>query len=146
MAEKSNASTAQLWYEIKKTNKLSTFVRRNQAIQESFVAYINRICVEKGLVKEHIFQRAEMDPSFGHQIFRGVRRPSREKMLQMAMGFPLTLEETQQMLLLGNKRLLHPRIMRDAALIFALQKKLSFMQIQELMEELQLPLLGEVCE
>ena len=52
----------------------------------------------------------------------------------MALG--LSLKETQRLLAVGGCGALYPRVRRDAAVIFALNQKMSLLQAEELLSSL----------
>ena len=58
----------------------------------AFHVFITALCQSAGLVPEQIIRRAAIDRTYGHQLFNGTRRPSRDKVLQLAFGFGLTVE------------------------------------------------------
>lgn len=117
-----------------------TYIARNKCyfVEKSLPAFLLEKCAEKGVVQEHAVLNAHIDRTYGHQIFRGARNPSRDKLLQLALAIPLTLEETQHMLLLADKRQLHPKIMRDSVIIFCLKKGLPLSDAEEMIDDLSL--------
>ena len=56
---------------------------------ENFCACLNDLCRELGAVPEQVIRRSQIDRSYGHQLFNGTRKPSRDKVLQLAFGFGL---------------------------------------------------------
>ena len=92
---------------------------------------------------ESVILSCGLDRVYGHQIFCGRRNPSREKLLQLAFGLHLTVMETQQLMLVGGKNVLYPRIPRDAAILFCIHRKMDFIEVQCLLSENGFPLLGE---
>jgi hypothetical protein len=52
-------------------------------------------------------------------------------------------EKTQELLDISQKRRLHPKIMRDAVIIYALNRRLSIDDVQLTLQELLLPILGK---
>ena len=64
-------------------------------------------------------------------------------MLRLAFGFGLNVEETQELLRSAKKAPLYPRIKRDAAIIFGLSHQQTIMEIQSVLNDLELSLLGE---
>ena len=48
----------------------------------------------------------------------------------------LSLKETQRLLAVGGCGALYPRVRRDAAVIFALNQKMSLLQAEELLSSL----------
>lgn len=107
-----------------------------------FHVYLNRLCDARGLVPEQVILRAAIHRTYGHQLFNGIRKPSRDKALQLALGLALGVEEAQTLLKMARAAALYPRIERDAAILYALNKRLSVLETQSLLGELGLTLLG----
>ena len=84
-----------------------------------------------------------MDKGYAYQIFRGERAPSRDILLKIAIGLSATLEETKMLLQLGGKSELYPRVKRDAAILFCLEKGYSIIDTQIFLSDRNLPLLKE---
>lgn len=146
MEEKATVTqTDALLEDLFKTASLSHFFERNEAAMgaQSFHEHLNSLCEEKGLVREHVIKRANLDRTYGHQIFRGIREPSRDKLIQLAFGFPLTVEETQKLLRAAGKSPLYPRLKRDAAILFCLNRRESIVEVGLLLHSLGLSPLGE---
>ena len=116
----------------------------SQAFEERSVSeYLRSLCEERGLVSEQVIKKAQIDRTYGHQIFNGTRIPSRDKLIQLAFGFELTLDEAQKLLKIAGKSMLYAKIKRDAVCIFGISHKRSIMEVQYLLTSLGLPLLGE---
>ena len=77
-----------------------------------------------------------MSKSYGYQILRGERVPGRDILLRTALALGLSLKETQRLLAVGGCGALYPRVRRDAAVIFALNQKMSLLQAEELLSSL----------
>ena len=105
--------------------------------------YLRRLCEERDIVPEQVIKRAQIDRTYGHQIFNGTRVPSRDKLIQIAFGFGLTLEETQNLLKSAGKSVLYPKFKRDAAIIFGISHHMDIMEMQYLLTSIEIPLLGE---
>ena len=146
MKNKGTASqTDALLEQLFKTASLSHFFEQNDGVMQtqSFQDYLCNLCEEKGLVREHIIKRANLERTYGHQIFRGIREPSRDKVIQLAFGFPLTVEETQKLLRAAGRSPLYPRLKRDAAILFCLNRGESVVAVQLLLHSMGLSQLGE---
>ncbi len=109
----------------------------------SFPAYITALCRQRQEAPERIIKRANIEKSYGHQIFSGRRNPSRDTVLQLAFGFDMDYEQTQELLKIARKSPLHPRVKRDMVIVFCLQHRYSIVECQIYLEEYGLPLLGE---
>ena len=75
-------------------------------------------------------------------MFNGTRRPSRDKVIQLAFGFGLGVDETQRLLRAADKSLLYPRLKRDAVILYGLQKSLPILAVQENLVKYGLTMLG----
>jgi len=104
--------------------------------------HLSELCRERGLKPVEVIRRAGLDRTYGHQLFSGTRRPSRDKLLQLAFGFSLTVEETQELLKIAQKSPLYPRIVRDAAVMRCLYEGCAIDELQALLSQLGLTLLG----
>ncbi len=108
-----------------------------------FADYITALCRQKEEAAERVIRRADIEKSFGHQLFSGRRSPSRDTVLQLAFGFEMDYEAAQELLKIARKSLLHPRVKRDMVIVFCLQHHLSIVDCQIYLEKYGLPLLGE---
>ena len=137
-------STTRLMKRLFKTTRLHVFMETydDAFVKTTFREYIQKLCSEKNLVSEHIIRKAGIDRTYGHQLFNGHRHPSRDKVIQLAFGFSLNAEETQELLKAAGKSLLYPKIKRDAAILYFLQNSVVFFEAQATLEELGLPLIG----
>lgn len=144
METKSKISTSNLLAKLLKTANIEHFIRANDDIMQlpSFHIYITQKSKEIGLVPERVISRADIESSYGHQIFKGSRMPSRDKVIQLAFGFGFGLEETQTLLKIAQYSPLYPKIKREAVLIFCLEHKRGMIETQALLHELGLELLG----
>ena len=59
---------------------------------------LNRLIAEKGLKKAQVIKSSELSEVYGYQIFSGIRVPERKKLLCLAVGMGLNIEEAQQLL------------------------------------------------
>ena len=138
-------SSTMLLRKLKTTRNIRNFVRKHEAYMETitFDAYIRDLCAHRGALPAHIIAASGIDRVFGHQIFSGVRRPSRDKVLQLAFGFELDYDGVQQLLKVARKSALHPKIKRDAVIIYMINQEMDLEYAQRMLVELSLPRLGE---
>ena len=138
--------TDTLMRRIFKADALDELLRQNapNMQDEPFNACLAALCEQRALVPERVIRRAEIDRSYGHQLFNGTRQPSRDKALQLAFGLGLGVDETQRLLRAAGRSLLYPRLKRDAVLLFALSKQLSVIEVQALLNRCGLTPLGGV--
>mgnify|MGYP001073891055 FL=1 len=120
------------------------FLNENEQlfVTPSFTEYLDALCLERKAVREQIIHRAGIERSFGHQLFRGSRKPSRDNVLRLAFGFGIDVDETQIMLRAARKAPLYPRIKRDAAIICGLSRHYTMIEMQTLLSDMGLTELG----
>ena len=138
--------TDTLMRRIIKADALEDCLRQNEASMEKrdFRAHIHALCRQRNTVPERVIRKSEIERGYGHQLFNGTRRPSRDKVIQLALGFGLSVEETQALLRQAGHSPLYPRLRRDAALIFCLGKGMSVLETQALLDKYGITLLGGV--
>lgn len=137
-------STEILMNELKTTDKIESFVSENaDEIQElSLSEYLRELLVKYGFDKSEVFKRAGMsDTNYGYELFRNDnKKASRDRLIRLCIGFPLSIEETQKVLRYGKVRPLYPRDERDAYILFGLNKKYTLDEINDLLYEHNLEL------
>jgi hypothetical protein len=141
-----NISTTDLLKRLFKTSSLNRFINYCENALDKippFHEYINGLCLEKKVPPEHIIKKADIARTYGHQLFTGVRKPTRDRVIQLAFGFEMDYKQTQYMLFITRKSTLHPKIKRDAIIIYAIKNGYDINAVQSALHELSLPLLGE---
>jgi transcriptional regulator with XRE-family HTH domain len=138
-------TTDMLLNKLSKTESVSRFISRHKdhMSQIPFHIYINQLCDANGIVVERIIEKANISSSYGHQIFNGTRNPSRDKVIQIAFGFEMDYEHAQKLLKAARKNALYAKVERDAVIIYAMKKRLSVVEVQILLDELSMPILGK---
>lgn len=131
----SEKDTIYLQEELRKSESLEKFEKENKAelYAKSVAEYLNELLIKYDGKKPEIGKRANLDEGYMYQIFNGRRNAKRDKLLRLAFGFPLTLDETQRLLRLGGCGELYVRRKRDAYLMFALEKGYDVIQANELL-------------
>lgn len=129
--------TQMLQSELKNAESPEAFVAANQAeLQTKTVAeYLNEMLIKYNLEKCDVNKRADLAGNYFYQVCNGNKSPGRDKIIQIALGFPLTLAETQYLLRLGGHSELYVRNSRDAYLMFAIEKGYGIQRVNELLYE-----------
>ena len=142
--EGNTIKTATLMHRLFKAPDIADFLSANGEVLQlpDFSKYITKLCEEKGLVRERVIKQSQIERTYGHQLFNGRRVPSRDKVIQLAFGFTLNVEETQQLLKIAQKSALYPKIRRDAVILFCISHGLDVLDAQTLLESQRLTLLG----
>ena len=105
--------------------------------------YFEKIFKEKNLKKSTVIKNADLDRTYAYEILRGDKKPSRDKILQLCIGANLSLEETNKALKIGDCGELYPKVLRDSILIFAINKKLDIIKVNDLLYSYNELSLGE---
>lgn len=143
--ENRNIRTSTLFRRLFKAPDLEAFIKNNEDViksPSSFHSYIDQLCVKKGLVPAQVIKQSYIERTYGHQLFNGTRNPSRDKVIQLAFGFGLDVEETQDLLRAAQKSPLYPRIKRDAAILFCISHGKGILDTQLMLNELGVTVLG----
>ncbi|MDO4547057.1 MAG: helix-turn-helix domain-containing protein, partial [Clostridia bacterium] len=127
------------------TANISDFLKKHEVhfVQQDFARCLAAFTEKKGLVREHVIRRADIDRTYGHQIYEGRRRPSRDKVIQLAFGLELDESEVRELLIAAGYMPLYPKISRDAILIFCIVHKKSINDANHLLDREGLSLLGK---
>lgn len=108
----------------------------------SIAEYLDVIIKEKGVSKSQVIKRANLDKNYAYQIFNGNKtNPSRNKILMLAIGMKLTLNETRKLLKIAGLTDLYARSPRDSVIIFCINKGMSLIETNEQLNDFGLDIL-----
>ena len=82
-----------------------------------------------------IINRADIGYTFFYDIINGKKKPSREKLVRLFLAMQFTLEEAQKALKVYYYSELYAKDKRDSMFIYAINHKLSIVQLSELLKE-----------
>ena len=99
---------------------------RQQYTTEDFLKFVETAIEAKGLSKANVINHANLERTYGYQILRGARKPSRDKLIQLAFGLQLNTEEAAKMFKLAGYLPMYPKIQREAAMLFCLNKGYTY--------------------
>lgn len=131
-------TTKELINEIKSTPYIQQFLLKNNSeiYNPQLREHLQMLLKEKRANKIQVIRNGALNENYAYQIFSGLKYPSRDKVIQLAIGFGLNLEETSRLLKIADVGDLYPRGRRDAILIFCIERRLSIMQINDLLFDL----------
>ena len=137
-------TTDELLRELAAAESVSDYLTGNAAsLREiSLADYLQQLLTEKQLTRAEVIRRSELNEIYCYQIFSGLRQPTRDKVLCLAIGFSLNVQETQQLLKSCGLPFLYARLRRDAVILFAVGKGLSVPQTNELLYDSGFETLG----
>ncbi|MBQ8823375.1 MAG: hypothetical protein IJZ82_12090 [Lachnospiraceae bacterium] len=132
-------TTEQLMAELQNTKNIDDFVVKNQGemMDMSLSKYLCLLLEKYQVEKSDVFRRAKMTGSnYGYELFRDdSKKASRDKLIQICLGFPLSIEDAQEVLRYGKVGALYPRDQRDAYVLFALKNGYDVETLNDLLFE-----------
>lgn len=139
-----NKDTSKIVEELGLCPDFNTFYQENKdyMINSTLSELLGQLLASKGLKKAQVIKRAELSEVYGYQIFSGIRVPERSKLLCLAVGMGLNIDETQQLLKCAGYPQLYVKLPFDSVVLFGLCNAMSVVQINELLYEYGLEILG----
>ena len=136
--------TTEIVKELGLSPDFKTFYAENKAymVSENLSELLSQLLLEKNLKKSQVIKASELAEVYGYQIFSGVRVPERKKLLALAVGMRLNIEQAQQLLKCAGYSQLYVKLPFDSIVLYGLCKQLSVLQINELLYEYGLETLG----
>ena len=137
-------STEELTHEITNSTDVEDYLQKNKRhlLTQCLSEYLNMLLSEKELSRADVVRNSLLDRVYVYQIFSGKKAPSRDKLIALAFGLCLSDEETQKLLKLSGNRELYARDERDVLILFALQRKKTIFEVNELLFSHNFPTLG----
>ena len=126
-------TTKEIVHSLCRSDSLRSFLQENASdlSHQSLLEHLEGLLREKHLTKADVINRANLATSSGYHIFAGEKAPSRDKVISLAVGFGLNLDESQQLLKYAGHRELYAREKRDSILIFCLNHHYNIVQVNE---------------
>ena len=121
-----------------------TFYSENKdyMVKENLSELLEKLLQKYNLKKSQIIRAAEMSEVYAYQIFSGLRIPERKKLLGLAVAMELSLDEVQALLKCAGYSTLYVKIPADSIILYGICKKMSVVEINELLFEYNLETLG----
>lgn len=91
----------------------------------SLKAWLNDALTARGVDRSAVIRKSRLNQTFAYQIFAGARRPSRDKLIQLAFGMGFGAEETSELLERGGMSALRCACQRDVVIAFCLERGLD---------------------
>lgn len=128
--------------ELKSEKNIGEFTKEyeNVFMDKPLTEYLEILLQKYNMKKAEVIKKAALATVYGYQIFDGKREPKRDKIIQLAFGFGLTLEETQTLLKCAGHSELYPKVKRDVLFIYAINNRLNKDEVEQLLFQM-----GEIC-
>lgn len=128
-------STDELKNELLKENNIDHFIRKNEdemykvTVQEMLGTLLEKY----GEKQKDIIKRSFIPAGYAYQVFEGRKNASRDKLIRLAMAFPLSVEETNRLIRAGGYNELYVRNKRDVLILYSLENKYGVGETNELL-------------
>lgn len=123
--------TEELLNDLLDSSDLEGYLNDLSSADTSLVSYLQQLLDEKHLKRVQVVRMADLNETFGYQIFTGARHPSRDKVLQICFAMALSLREANRALGYADAGRLDCRSRRDAIIIYCLDKGCSLQKVNE---------------
>ncbi|MBU9728393.1 hypothetical protein [Diplocloster modestus] len=136
-------STQELLDILKSTENINEYiqVQQQELLDLTLPELLEKLMDIQQLSKADVIRASGLDRIYAYQIFSGTKKPSLNKLLALSCGMHLTLDQTQQLLKSAGYPILYARKQWDSVVIFSILKQLTLPQVNDLLYELNLPLI-----
>ncbi|MEG0071589.1 MAG: XRE family transcriptional regulator [Raoultibacter sp.] len=107
------------------------FTEKYRHETHSLSQYLEYLLEKHSLSRVAVVRAAGLNETFGYQIFKGQRKASRNKILQLVFAMHLTLQEGNRLLQAAGVNELYCKNRRDAIIIFCLNREYVLQQVDE---------------
>ena len=122
------------WQVVQQGGRTLQDVLASAALDErSFSTWISEELTRRGLKKNLVVRRSLLNQTFAYQIMAGMRRPSRDKLVQLCFGMRVNEEEASELLERGGVAALRPYDRRDVIVAFCLNRGLEISACDDLL-------------
>ena len=127
--------TDELMDALNQSSSIEEYINNEQdyMIDSTISDYLNQLLNEKSLKKSAVIKNSELNEIYGYQIFSGKRIPSRDRLISIAFGMGLSLDEALALLKYAGFAPLYPKQKRDSLLIWGISHQFSIYQINDLL-------------
>ena len=102
-------------------------------------SYVRTILDRKSMSIADMQKKSGIDRTYIYQIMDGSKNPGRDKIIAIAIACQMTIAECQRALEIAREGILYAKSRRDSLVIYAVNKKLSIMELNALLEEYDFP-------
>ena len=105
---------------------------------KDFSSYIKAVLADKGISIADMQKKSGIDRTYIYQIMDGSKHPGRDKIIAIAIACNMKRTECQRALEIAQEGILYAKSRRDSLIIYAINKKMSIMELNGLLEQYSL--------
>lgn len=136
--------TSEMLSELEKCSNFRDFLNSNKdnITQTDLRNNLEALLKKYGIKKAEAVKASELNEIYAYQIFAGSRKPERSKLLCIAIGMGLPLEEVQKLLRSSGYAPLYVKIPFDCIVAFGIYKGYNLIKINGMLYEYGFDTLG----
>ena len=136
--------TTEMLNELKNCESFTAFYNENtdNILKRELCSCLAELIEKHGIKRSDAIRRAQLSDAYAYQIFSGRRMPERKKLLSLAVGMELELDEVQTLLRSSGYAPLYVKNEFDCIIIFGICKKLTILEINDILFDHGLETLG----
>ena len=137
--------TSEIIEQLQLSADFQSFYQENKEymVDKTLAELLEQLLQQSGISKADAIKNAEMSETYGYHIFSGRRTPERGKVLALAIGMRLNLEQVQQLLKAAGYSALYVKRPFDSVVIYGICNKMTVAQINELLYEYGMETIGQ---
>lgn len=137
--------TAEIVKQLQLSPDFQSFYQENKEymVDKSLAQLLEQLLQQTGISKAKAIKNAEMSEIYAYHIFAGTRIPERGKVLALAIGMGLNLEQVQKLLKAAGYSTLYVKRPFDSVVLYGIIKKMSVAQINDLLYDYGMETLGQ---
>lgn len=110
--------TDEMLEQIVRSRSPEGFLSGDSGVDRDLPGFLQKMLDKRGLRRSEVVRAAHLNETYGYQIFKGQRHPTRDKILALGFALHLDLHEMRQLLNQANLGDLYSKNRRDAIIIF----------------------------
>lgn len=137
--------TAEIVKQLQISPNFQCFYRENKEymVDKTLAQLLEQLLQQTGISKARAIKNAEMSEIYGYHIFAGTRTPERGKVLALAIGMGLELDQIQLLLKTANYATLYVKRPFDSVVLYGIMNRMSVAQINDLLYDYGMETLGQ---
>lgn len=96
-------------------------------------AWVDDFLRHQGTRRRDVVRRSRLNPTYAYQIMAGTRHAARDKLIQLAFGMRLGVDDACELLERGGSAALSPRSRRDVVVAWCLERGQSLDECDDLL-------------
>lgn len=125
--------TEELLKELMSKPSLDDVAKCEKYSSKDFADCLNDLLEQKGLKKNEVIKKTNLNETHAYQIFQGSRGASRDKVLQIAISMNLDNKQTNRLLNYAGVSSLYCKCRRDAIILYCLKNNYDLNKIDQVL-------------